>query len=477
MFIEKSENNTGNDAFTLDNAFMASCFPNGIRFASLIDQNKVRRMYKTRLGIEIPDETDLPSLLRTRGIHHKDKVYFLSEERKNALRDTVRALFNQGYHVLYYSELFRRQSALLETCHLYEETILHAILKEILPTGVCQESRILETPENSDLDEVLTAYGNEIKLSYAQIQERRPYLTLSAIKSVLSNSGKFVWTESETYAIINKIMLAEQDVRQIKTVILPQMRANGYISLHQLPIQESRGINPGISPVAIRDVMFLRHMASTCSRRGVIATPKGDAFSAYELMIKYCKTLDRAALSDLRDFQNNILTGFPDTLMIQAVCSCMVRINADTFVSDAAIKFDIMAADHAVGLFVNGRIIPITAITSFNSFPEVEGYSWNLYLAESFLRRFSREYHIMGGPARISYVGGICPASMKFDSYDDLLAAAAVQDSVPLNEESIGRYLTEKKYILRRSSKIRTVFQKAFKLSEQKGNHGVQLLL
>ena len=95
-------------------------------------------------------------------------------------------------------------------------------------------------------------------------------------------------------------------------------------------------------------------------------------------------------------------------------------------------------------------MIPITAITSFHSFPEVEGHSWNLYLVESFLRRFSLEYRIMGGPAQISYVGGIFPRSTSFAQYEDLLAAAVVQDAVPLNIEAIGQYLTGKKYILRR---------------------------
>ena len=475
MFPEKSQ--FQENKFALDAVFLSSRFPHGIRSESLIDQNKVRRIYRAQFGVEIPAEVDLPSLLRDSGICCHDKVYFFSERQKSELRDAINALFSEGYRVLYYSELFHRQPALMESCHLYENAALQAVLREILPERVCQDSRVLATPDSDDLNEVLTAYGDKIKLSVAGIQERRPYLSLSAIRSVLSSSEKFVWTEPETYAIINKITLSEYDVRQVEAVILPQMRENGYISLNNLPIQESCEKNPGISPTAIRDVMFLRHMASVCSRRGVIATPKGAKSSAYELMTDYCKTLEQASLGDLKAYRDDVLTGLPDSYLIQAVCACMVRTGADTFVSDTAVAFDVAAVDRAVGLFVNGRIVPITAVTSFHSFPEIEGYAWNLYLLESFLRRFSREYRIMGGPVQISYVGGICPRSMEFESYEDLLAAAVVQDAVPLEQDAIGRYLTEKKYVLRRSRRVGEILRKALRLHEQRGKDGVPLFL
>ena len=235
MFPEKSQ--FQENKFALDAVFLSSRFPHGIRSESLIDQNKVRRIYRAQFGVEIPPEVDLPSLLRDSGICCHDKVYFFSERQKSELRDAINALFSEGYRVLYYSELFHRQPALMESCHLYENAALQAVLREILPERVCQESRVLASADSNDLAEVLAAYGDEIKLSVTGIQERRPYLSLSAIRAVLSSSEKFVWTQPETYAIINKVTLSEYDVRQVETVILPQVRENGYISLNQLPIQ------------------------------------------------------------------------------------------------------------------------------------------------------------------------------------------------------------------------------------------------
>ena len=73
----------------------------------------------------------------------------------------------------------------------------------------------------------------------------------------------------------------------------------------------------------------------------------------------------------------------------------------------------------------------------------------------------------------MSYVGGICSADRRFVNYEDLLAHAVLQDSVSLTEEAIGRYLTERKYILRRSEIVRKTLERAKILNEQRGESGV----
>lgn len=52
-------------------------------------------------------------------------------------------------------------------------------------------------------------------------------------------------------------------------------------------------------------------------------------------------------------------------------------------------------------------------------------------------RRLLFLYTIDGGPAQMSYVGGISLAERHFDSYEDRLAHAIIQDGITLTEESI----------------------------------------
>lgn len=468
-----NENQGSNFLFALDDDFMVSTFPNGIRYASVIDQNKLRRAYAANCGDELPENMDLSSLLRSIGICHKEKAYFFTNQQKKRLKGAIESLFAAGHHALYYTRLFALQSDLLEDCHLYDAEALRIALMKLTPDAVCEELRVLASPDSNDLTEIQSAFGNEIKLNYAQIQEHCPYLDPAAIKAALSSSDSFVWTAPETYAQTDLIELSEHDVEKVKRAILPKMQEDGYFPLNRLPIEESCERNPDISRTAVRDAMYLRYMSSVCSRRGVIATPKGSALSSYDLMKRHCLSLDRATMQELSQYEYE-LTGSRH-FIIRVACGCMVRTDADSFVSDERIAFDIKATDEALRLFVGEKIAPITEITSFTSFPDVKGYPWNLYLLESFLRRFSRKYRLEGGPAQSGYVGGIHPRFTSFDSYEDMLAAAVIQDSVPLDEDAIGRYLTDRKYILRRSRKVKTVFRKALKLYELRGMDGVRL--
>ena len=97
---------------------MAESFPNGIRPASPSDQNKLRRFYEARFCEPMPESMDAAAILLRVGIAHGDKVYLLTDEQKTKLRDTIQRLFDEGHHVLYYSELCVYHPLLLEECHL-----------------------------------------------------------------------------------------------------------------------------------------------------------------------------------------------------------------------------------------------------------------------------------------------------------------------------------------------------------------------
>ena len=215
-------------------------------------------------------------------------------------------------------------------------------------------------------------------------------------------------------------------------------------------------------------------MSDEFTRNGLIVKRPELRLSTYQLMETWLKGLDQVTLTEVEDYERE-LTGHHAVLGVVAASNTMVRIDHDHYVSDASIQFNVDAVDHAISLFAGNRIISITAITSYTSFPDVPGYIWNLYLVESFLRRFSKRFTIDGGPAQMSYVGGISSAERHFDSYEDRLAHAVIQDNVMLTEEAVGRYLTDRKYILRRSETVRKTLDRARILNEQRGDSSVRI--
>lgn len=444
----------------------AAGFPHGIRPSSIIDVNKLKRQYQTCFGEPIPDSIDIPSLLSQEGIQSGEKVYILNDEQKQNLRQLIQSVFAAGYEVIYYSELLAKHGDLLDSCHLYEASLLRSVFASIMPNVICQADVLLANQDANSVEEITRAYGVALVLDYQQIKERCPYLTMDAIRWALTTSDRFVWSSQETYAQTDLIQLDSKEVDRVRDEIIPQIEADGFYSLARLPLEESCDLNSGISLWAVRDAMYNRHMARYCDRHGLIVTPKGVRLTSAQVLEAWCKGLDRVTVDEVEAYEYD-LTGHHASLGLWAACNTMVRIDHDHFVADSQIDFDIDAIDRAISLFVGDRIVPITAVTSFTSFPEVPGYSWNLFLVESFLRRFSKRFTIDGGPAQTSYVGGICSIEKQFESYEDRLAHAVVQDGVALTEESIGSYLTERKYILRRSNTVRKVLGRALILTEQ----------
>lgn len=295
---------------------------------------------------------------------------------------------------------------------------------------------------------------------------------MSAIKLALSRSDRFVWSSPETYAQVDLIELDPAEISDIVNRIFPLIRDEGYFSLAQLPIEESCGLNPQVSSSAVRDAIYNRYMSNEFTRNGLIVKRQGIHLTTYQLMETWLKGLDQVTLTEVEDYECE-LTGHHAMLGIIAASNTMVRIDHDHYVSDASIQFNVDAVDYAISLFAGNRIIPITAITSYTSFPDVPGYNWNLYLVESFLRRFSKRFTIDGSPAQMSYVGGISSSDRHFANYEDRLAHAVIQDGIILTEEAIGRYLTERKYILRRSETVRKTLDRARILNEQRGDSSV----
>ena len=455
-------------------SFVPECFPHGIRPASIIDISKLKRAYQTRFGEGLPADIDMVSLLTSVGLKSGEKVYFLSEDQKQSIRSLITDIIRSGHRVIYYSELFSLHGELFEACHIYESPLMQTVLQSILPEHIYKAERMLVDQKANEIEEITEVFGDDVILTYQQLKNRCPYLPMSVIKGALSRSDRFVWSSPETYAQVDLIELDQAEVSDIVNRILPLILEEGYFSLAQLPIEESCGLNPQVSSSAVRDAIYNRYMSNEFTRNGLIVKRPGIHLTTYQLMETWLKGLDQVTLTEVEDYERE-LTGHHAVLGIVAASSTMVRIDHDHYVSDASIQFNVDAVDHAISLFVGNRIIPITAITSYTSFPDVPGYSWNLYLVESFLRRFSKRFTIDGGPAQMSYVGGISSAERHFDSYEDRLAHAVIQDGVTLTEEAIGRYLTDRKYILRRSETVRKTLDRARILNEQRGDPSVRI--
>ena len=141
------------------------------------------------------------------------------------------------------------------------------------------------------------------------------------------------------------------------------------------------------------------------------------------------------------------------TVSLSVAHEMMIRVEKDLFVEDSLISFDVAGVDEALTSFVQGKIIPLRGVTSFTGFPPVAGYSWNLFLLESFLRRFSQKYSFDTSAANNANIGAIYPKSMKFEDYLDVQARAVLQEKIPLEKSAVESFLINQGFRAKRLEK------------------------
>jgi len=98
----------------------------------------------------------------------------------------------------------------------------------------------------------------------------------------------------------------------------------------------------------------------------------------------------------------------------------------------------------------------------------MDGYQWNLFLLESYCRRFSRAFKYQCLSVNSRSVGAIFRKAAGFADYTDVLAAAVVVAGVELTEKAVGDFLFESGYVARRTGAITDVIAKVRVLRERR---------
>ncbi len=128
-----------------------------------------------------------------------------------------------------------------------------------------------------------------------------------------------------------------------------------------------------------------------------------------------------------------------------------MSVDANRFVSVDQFEFNEPNIDQILDTLIIGEAIGLKEITSFALFPDCN-FSWNLYLLESFCRKYSNTFKYMAVTTNSRNAGAIVRKECNFD-YHTLLAHTLATKNIPLSEEVVMDYLFDSGYIGRHSYK------------------------
>ena len=441
-------------------AILEERFPNGIRPNSIIDINKLKKFYTEITDKEISSEINLPVLLDSIGFRHGEKIFAVSSDGKQCLVDLLDRLIAKNNQLFYYDEFYSAHMDFFLKIHIFSSGLLKIVLINIVPSLYYSKNFFSTSNDVTVESEVLRCFETAVCQSYEQLNAKLPYVPLDKIKQVLIQDD-FLRVNMSIYTHVSKVGIDKNEQDYAKNKVKAEIAERGFASLLSFDVSASFEINPELSETALRNGLFQKHLADCYEKRWNVITPKGMVLNAPAILEYYCTMHKRLSLDELLAFEEEI-NGRVSNQALLAAYETMIRVDKDTFVANDEICFDAEMADNALTLFVHNDVIPLRTVTSFTSFPYIEGYQWNLYLLESYCRRFSKRFMYQCLSVNSRNIGAIFRKSANFADYTGVLASAVTVSNIELNDKVVGDYLFERGYVAQRiGSTISKVVAKA----------------
>lgn len=432
---------------------LSAHFPNGFRADSPIELMRFRSYAADDATDRIPlIEEDLKKAISLCGTLFEGKVYVVGKETESRLKKEIDAEVISGAEVIFYASFYARHESWLFPGSVISEVMLKEMLKTLFPAYqhkinyFSTKNNVAELPIIKS--EILRVWNGDILLNYEQVSARLPYIPLDKIKHALAMNDDFIWNSPEIYTHIGMVDISAEERADIEDYVAAACRKVGYVSMSEVPLGNIAEHNNELTITAIHTAVFVIVLSDRFERRDKIITRKGDTLDALTIMIDYCRSIDKCSFQDLIDLERNLTGDAYPWIALEAGCTVLVRIAEDAFVAEKYVHFDVDGIDATLDLFVTGEYLPLKSVTTFATFPHC-GQVWNLFLLESYCRRFSRRFRFDGLTMNSRNAGAIIRKSCGL-AYAEIMAGAVAASGVVLKKTEVVEFLRSHGYIGRR---------------------------
>lgn len=450
---------------------LSAHFANGYRLNSPIEFARFRSFAAEDFGeeIELPHD-ELKKYISACGTTYDGKVYAVSAETKERIKELVDEYFSDGAQAIFFAEFYaQNENWLFESSVVSEDMLIH-ILRRLFPKLSFTQTYFGYTDASifAALEgEILRVWGDDVLRTYGQLAERLRYIPLERIRYALGQNGDFIWNSVETFSHVSRIEITDEERQVIREAALRECNSRGYTSIADLPFGEIEERNYGLSFTAIHNAVYRICLSDKLDIKGKIVTRKGDTLDALAIMKNYCRTIEKCSLVDLLNYEKKLTGEVHRWIPMEAGNTVLVRIDKDTYVADKFVHFDAEAVDAAIELFIEGDYLPLISFTTFGAFPHC-GKAWNLFLLESYCRRFSQKFRFDTPSVNSRNAGAVIRKSCGMD-YTEIMTDVVANADVPLKGAAVGKFLYESGYTGRSTTaKINEIIDKAKAIRENR---------
>jgi hypothetical protein len=439
-------------------------FPNGYRLNSPIELTRFRSFAANDLGEELAlTDEELQSGIVACGTTYDGKVYAVSEQTKEQIKTLAENYFADGAQVIFFAEFYAKNEDWLFGASVVSEDMLTDILHGLFTKMSFTQTYFGYTDAtvpSALKNEILRVWGDAVLATYEQLAKRLQYIPIERIKYALGQISDFIWNGPETFSHISRVDVTDKERLIIRETAARECDSHGYALFQNFPLCSIEERNYELSTTAVHNAVYRICLSGEFDKKCKIVTRKGDIFDPLAIMNDFCRNVDKCSLDDLLSFEKDRTGEIRRLISMEAGNNILICVDKTSYVADRYVHFNADMIDEAIGFFVKGDYLPLKSFTAFGAFPDC-GQGWNLFLLESYCRRFSRKFRFDALSVNSRNAGVVIRKSCTMN-YTEIITDAVATSNIPLTGSLVGKFLFDNGYTARSTTvKVNEIIDKA----------------
>lgn len=471
------------ESFTL---VLMQRYRNGMRFDS-IDLENFRDSYFDFTDEELKlSDKDLELCLRKCGVVYQGRLFpaegVIDNATKEKLLTYISENFEQGKKVLYYKSIYSDLADAFAYCfNLTDAMMLKPYLEYVTKPDEyffteeyisCDKDTRID--HSSEIEELLISEGRP--LSYDEIYAGLSHVSKEIIYSEIKSNSKIILNEKEHYYHYDIFEFSSEDADLITKYIQEEIEEEGYCIWAHIynRIQKEMPIfienNSYLSTIGIRNAVAKKLSGRFKFEGEVIGSQHGTSINMSTVYKLFGEHHAPFSDDDVYNFAKEVSGGTTTPAYLDALAESTIRVSKTLYVPRRDSIFDIDEIDNALSTYLSTGYMLIKDVDSFLVFPNV-GYEWNIFLLESYLMYFSKEYALCNNGKSLNNVAGaLVKRNSGFDEFEDVCADVLANGYIELTKNKALDYLGELNLLTRKSyAGIDKAIAKAKQIRNRKG--------
>ena len=437
----------------------------GYKLGKIISRNRFKNYFLEVYGENPEDSAEqIEEILKSIGTQRDNRIFPKQNENQNRLLDDIVndivAAFEAGASAGFVEAVYDKyKKPLADNLKIYNAETCATLILEKANRKFFRYYKEYFSPrirKATPQEDILRLLKEKHKpLSYKQIFENLWYIPRNKIEFLIkAQIHEVVNVASEMFFYAPNLPLDETELQKVSSLLQAEIDFHGYITdVKMMELIKSKYPNITLnlsefSAYAVRKCLgyILRE---NFAFNGSVISAKGSQLNLSDVFADFAREHETLTLEELKDFAKELDT---PSIYWSPVLNEMVRVSKNKFVRKDLLNINVTEIDNCLAEMYPQNYLPLKEITLFLNLPTV-GYAWNIYLLESYLYSFSRQFRLVHSSFSESGVyGAMVRVGAPISDYESLITDA-LSYSDALTESKALQFIVDQGYQQRKAYK------------------------